>query len=60
MTERADELYGQYGKRGNAEKTENEALEAKVTMNDVTNSEDDAVAAIVGHVNRTADDHPNE
>jgi hypothetical protein len=47
---------GNYNKQGNADRTPDEAQEAKVKLNGVTNSEDDAVAALAGHLNRTADD----
>lgn len=47
---------GDYNKKGSADKTLDEAQEAKVTINGVTNSEDDAVRALAGHVNKTADD----
>jgi hypothetical protein len=43
-----------YNKKGNADRTEDEALEAKAETNGVTNSEDDAVSALAGHLNRTA------
>ncbi|KIL41857.1 hypothetical protein SD70_04375 [Gordoniibacillus kamchatkensis] len=47
---------GDYNKKGNADKTLDEALDAKVTVNGETNSQDDAVAALAGHLNKTADD----
>lgn len=47
---------GDYNKKGNADQTLDEALEAKAEMNGETNSEDDAVAALAGHINKTAND----
>jgi hypothetical protein len=47
---------GNYNKKGNADRTPEEALEAKVKLNGVTNSADDAVTALAGRLNRTADD----
>jgi hypothetical protein len=45
---------GGYNKKGNADRTEDEALEAAAETNGVTNSDDDAVAALAGHLNKTA------
>ncbi|MFC0213044.1 hypothetical protein ACFFK0_11350 [Paenibacillus chartarius] len=46
---------GDYNKKGNAEQTLNEAMEASVELNGETNSEDNAVGALAQHVNRTAE-----
>jgi hypothetical protein len=47
---------GNYNKKGNADRTLDEALEAKAVMNGKTDSEDDAVDLLAGHLNKTAND----